>query len=170
MDLLIQSSSAHTFRCTAHLLNIDSNLPKAAHHGNVLTFLCTLFAIIRSQVSHSLLFFLSAPDHDPGRISPVHRSSSAVRQIVFVHVVQSAGGQTKVLQKARQEDERRGGTSLQARITGTNYTTIDYTRPSRFDLNLYSRLSASNKARSTSGLTFNTCVSSKADIYIIITF
>lgn len=34
-----------------------------------------------------------------GRVSPIHRSAFAIRQIILIHMVQSSSGQKEILQK-----------------------------------------------------------------------
>ena len=53
-----------------------------------------------------------------GRISPLHRSSSASRQDLRLHLVQPAGRKEKIFQEAREEDELGGGEAVQGGIDG----------------------------------------------------
>lgn len=58
----------------------------------------------------------------PGRVPPLHRGAAAFRQVIFIHLVQPTGSQTKVLQKTRKADVFGGGTAMQGGITGISKT------------------------------------------------
>ena len=53
-----------------------------------------------------------------GWISSIHRGAAASCEIIFLYVVQPAGGQTQILQETRETDVARGGASLQGRTSG----------------------------------------------------
>ena len=53
-----------------------------------------------------------------GWVPSIHWGSAAAREVLFLHLVQPAGGQEEVLQETREEDVTGGGEALQGRAYG----------------------------------------------------